>query len=162
MAGVASGDRITPARLNHPACRGRQSTVQTISSSTWTAITFGAEDHDTHGMHSTLSNTSRFTVPSGYDGIYEMSGGVSWAASATGQRWCRWALNGTEIDGSGNNIDATSSGQTLSDARTITYSLVAGDYIELQAFQTSGGNLDTYVGVNYAQSHVSIRRVMVA
>lgn len=162
MAGVASGMRLTPARLNQPVVRARQITLQTITNNTWTSITFTAEDIDTHGMHSTATNTSRFTVPSGYAGIYELSGGVSWAGGTTGQRWTRWALNGTEIDGSGTSIDATSGGQALTDAQTITVSLVAGDYIELQGLHSQGINLDTYVGVNYAQSQVSIRRVEIA
>lgn len=162
MPGIATGMKLTPARLNHPVCRARATVTQTIANNSWTSVNLGAEDVDTHGMHSIASATSRFVVPAGYGGIYELSGGVSWASSATGQRWTRWARNGTEIDGSGNNINANSAGQTLADARTITVSLAPGDYVELQAFQTSGGNLDTYVGVAYAQSQATVKRVMIA
>lgn len=162
MAGFLSGMRLTPARLNPVVLVARQTSAQTVSNNTWTVITLDVEDIDTNGAHSTVSNTSRFTCPTGYDGYYEVSGGVSWASNSTGQRWSRLLKNGTEIDGSGNNIDGNSSNQTLTDARTVIVSLAAGDYVELAGFQSSGGNLATYVAFGYVQSYMTVKRVMIA
>lgn len=154
---ILSGQRLTPARLNPVLAQLRQTTAQTITNNTWTAVTFGAEDVDTHSGHSTSSNTSRFTIP--LDGTYLLAGGVSYAANATGQRWCRWYKNGTELDGGGANINANSSGQTLMVAKTLQVVLAVGDYVELWAFQSSGVSLDTYVAFAYAQSTMNVTRV---
>lgn len=157
---IQSGMKLTPARLNPVLAKLRQTTAQTLTDSTWTAITFGAEDIDTHAGHSGTS--SRFTVPTGLGGTYELTGGVSWPANATGQRWCRFYKNGVEIEGSGSNIDANSSQPTLTVARPTTVVLAPGDYVELWAYQSSGavGGLATYVAFAYAQSTMNVKRVV--
>lgn len=136
----------------------RQTAAQTgIANSTFTAITFGFEDIDTYNGHSTAVNNTRYTAQKA--GKYQLSGGVAWAANTAGQRWTRWAKNGVEIEGSGTSVNATSSGQALTPARTIIVGLAVGDYVELQGLQSSGGPLDTYVGVAYAQSSMTVQWV---
>lgn len=142
-----------------PVAQLRQTSVQTLTHNNWAALSMQAEDHDSHGGHSTSTNTSRYTCPTGQGGVYELAGAAAFAANATGQRWCRWARNGTELNGSGANMDAAASGQTLLAARTVQVTLAPGDYVELQALQTSGVNVDTYVGVGYAQSTMTVKRV---
>ena len=141
--------------LASPIAQLRQTTAQTaIANNSWTPITFDVEDLDTHNGHSTASNTSRYTCQRA--GKYRLNGAVAWAGSASGQRWTRWAKNGTEIAGSGLNQQATSAGQAIAPARNLNVTLALNDYVELQALQSSGGALDTYVGVAYAQSAMSV------
>lgn len=154
---ILSGQRLTPARLNPALATVRQTVAQTFTSSTWAAVNFDAEDFDTHGGHSTTVNNSRYTCQ--VAGYYQLSGGVSWASSTSVTRWTRWAKNGTELDGTGSNMNALSTGQTLTVARTITVSLNVGDYVQLQGAQFAGANLDTYVGIGYAQPIMSVTRV---
>lgn len=51
-----------------------KSATQSISSGVTTAITFDGEDFDTDGFHSTVSNTSRITIPTGKGGKYQVTG----------------------------------------------------------------------------------------
>jgi hypothetical protein len=102
--------------------------------------TFDTEDYDTDGYHSTVSNTSRLTVPTGKAGKYQISCIMSFnKTSATGQRAAQFVKNGTigmyfpEIPGSSSFY----LGQQLSWFTT----LAEADYIEVQAYQNSGGNL---------------------
>jgi hypothetical protein len=102
--------------------------------------TFDTEDYDTDGYHSTVSNTSRLTVPAGKAGKYEISCIMTFnKTSATGVRAAQFVKNGTigmyfpEIAGS----TAIYAGQQLSWFTTLAVS----DYIEVQAYQNSGGNL---------------------
>lgn len=46
-------------------CRATGSTNQTISNTTQTTLNWNTETFDTDGFHSTSSNTSRMTIPSG-------------------------------------------------------------------------------------------------
>jgi hypothetical protein len=130
--------------MDRPIFRGRQTVAQTLTTATFAAVTMTAEDVDTHGGHSTSSNTSRYVAPE--DGWYECSGGVGFASNATGFRACEWRKNGTALAGSDARAPAVAAGSSSSvAARTILVSLSAGDYVELFAFQNSGGDLGTSV-----------------
>jgi hypothetical protein len=79
--GIGSTDQVLKVSGGVPAwgsasapafvgCVAYKTTTQTISTDTFTAITFDSELFDTDGFHNTSSNTSRFTIPSGKDGKY--------------------------------------------------------------------------------------------
>ena len=51
-------------------CSAWNSATQSVPASTFTVLTFDSEDYDVGGLHSTVTNTSRLTVPSGGDGLY--------------------------------------------------------------------------------------------
>lgn len=78
------------AQLNTPAatttrrgCRAQRSSNQTIADNTNTAIGFNTEDFDTAGLHDTVTNNSRMTIPTGGDtGIWQFTGQVTWAAGS--------------------------------------------------------------------------------
>jgi hypothetical protein len=140
-----------------PVAQLRQTTAQTgLANGAWTSIAFNAEDIDTHGGHSTVTNNSRYTAQKA--GKYRLGGGVAWNTEATGTFWTRWAKGGTEINGSGLNMVTTTS-QSMVPARDIIVSLAVGEYVELQSAQFSGGTGDTYVGVAYAQSSMVVQWV---
>jgi len=129
-----------------PRCRVRNSTatVSITTSGTAQVVLFDTEVYDVGGMHSTVTNTGRITVPAGGGGLYGIGGHVRFAANATGMRELIIRINGTtQIARS----STPNSGATDEARVTIytEYELVAGDYVELQVVQTSGGALN-YIG----------------
>lgn len=135
---------LVESLTNRPYARLRQTAAQTIGTGAATALTFNAEDYDTGNGHSTVTNTSRYTFP--YTGVVLLMGGVSWAFNATGLRGLNWQISGSAIDGSGvlDQATAATAGNRQA-ARSIIRSVTAAQYVELMAFQNSGGNLDTAV-----------------
>lgn len=140
-----AGTRLTASRLNVPVARSRQTSTQTLTTGVYGAVTMTTEDFDSHSGHSTSSNTSRYTVQTGWAGIYQLSGGVAFAANATGTRGSRWSKNGTALSASSTQFANTGAGTACRiPADTISVDLAVGDYVELEAFQDSGGNLATF------------------
>lgn len=147
-----AGEVVTSAYMNNnvtgptawllaPAiCQLRQIVAQSIANNSYTAVTFTAEDVDTTGMHSTVSNTSRMTAV--YPGWYHHDGGSSIVAGATGVRGCRWAVNGTAVNASGLLFPANAAA-TISAARSMLIFLNVGDYSELQQYQNQGSAQNT-------------------
>jgi hypothetical protein len=114
----------------------------TTSNTTDTAITFSSELYDTDNIHSTSSNTSRFTVPTGKGGYWLVCFNATFAyVNTTGYRQIRLAKNGT-ITGAepAPAMPANAGEETLGAAMVL--SLSAGDYIEMYTWQNSGGNLN--------------------
>ena len=152
----AAGEVITSSRLNvnisdvltflsnPPITQVRQTSVQSLTSGSQSVLLFDAEDVDSSGMHSTSSNTGRATAV--YPGWYQFSGGVGIATNATGRRGFRFMTNGTTVvPGSPVMYFPASAGQTEVAGRTVLIFLNVGDYVEAQAFQDSGGALNTTV-----------------
>jgi hypothetical protein len=115
---------------------------QTISTATFTDLTWNTEIFDTDGFHSTTTNTARMTIPSGKDGYYRVTCRAYWnAASATGQRTVSIFKNGTRWN-NGTQPGDTVAGPAVTTSQIIN--LVAGDYITMAVYQNSGGNMDIY------------------
>lgn len=119
--------------------------VQSIPHNTATAVAFAGEDYDTHGGHDPVTNNSRFTVPAGYDGYYDVRGTVmhgSRADYSIADAWIR--KNGaTNIAPTGRRgpmqgtTTVTSSAQVQAVATACRVFLVAGDYVELVALHSN-------------------------
>lgn len=143
-----------------PMAELRQTTVQSLTTAVFASINFDVEDLDSNilggGQHDTAINNSRFTCL--FAGWYLCSGGVGFLANATGRRSTRWAVNGTQVNGSAVITVTTVTGACQVPARTKLIYLFVGDYVELQGFQDSGGALNTDT-VTTGQSHMSILRV---
>lgn len=130
---------------NSPAARLRQTSPQAIPNSTSTALAFQDEDFDidptSTGGHSTVTNTSRYTVQ--YAGLYIVGGGASFAGNTTGVRVLSWAINGSHVAGSDVLVNPVSGNTTRMAARGDSYRLNPGDYVELHALHTAGVSLNT-------------------
>jgi hypothetical protein len=136
-------------------CRVTKSSAQSTSNSADSVLTFDTETFDVDGYHDNSTNNSRITIPSGKTGYFLINGQVSWAANASGVRLMDIYKNGaTRL---ARNEDGNNGGSynKVSQASTIVY-LTAGDYVELRAFQESGGNLNvnsgdsqTYFAISY-------------
>lgn len=138
----------------------RQATVQSIAATTFVSITMDTTDIDTDSAHSNITNPSRYTAQTA--GWFQFSGGYGATANATGQRGCQWAKNGTAVNGSGSFTPFSASTGSFPSwvcARTKHIQMNGTtDYVELQAFQTSGGALNTDVAGS-GQSSLSARWV---
>jgi hypothetical protein len=114
--------------------------TQSIPGSADTKLTFTSETFDTDAYHSTSSNTSRITVPSGLDGYYLVGGHVQWAQNGTGVRAMRVEKNGATVNGAGNQ-NPGNAGTAIGFETSVVVHLVATDYVEINVFQSSGGAL---------------------
>jgi len=108
---------------------------QNISNATYTALTYNSENYDTDGFHSTSTNTSRLTIPTGKGGKYLITTFVNWDNSAGGYRIAVIYLNGTYNKA----VGIETSGGYLGQNCSYTMTLAAGDYIETYVYQNSGG-----------------------
>lgn len=113
---------------------------QAIANATFTAVTFDSETFDTDAFHSTSTNTSRLTVPSGKAGKYLISGTIAFA-TGTGTREVAYYKNGAALN-YGPTLPA--SANPLGTYIPISYvaDLAVADYVEIFVYQNSGGNLN--------------------
>ncbi len=143
-------DNVSWIAVDSPACRAWNSAAITTTNVTATAITMDSERFDNAGVHSTVTNTSRFTVPTGGGGKYICTGATSWstASGAGTYRAAALYVNGTIRIGQINTAPSASHG---SDATICAvYALVAADYVELFATQDSGSFLNVNPSPNYS------------
>ena len=125
-------------------CSLTKSGNQTLSNATATAVSFDGENFDTDGYHDNSTNNSRITIPTGKGGKYVVSARATFASNTTDQRRIQFRVNGsaTAID-----LFTTSTGvagEPFGMQTTRFLSLNAGDYVEMFAYQASGGNLTLY------------------
>lgn len=138
-----------------PRCSAYNSAVQSVPTGAFTTLTFDSEDYDVGSMHSTVSNTSRVTVPTGAGGLYLILGRsrVNTGNVAT-QVALQVLLNGTtSLVVNGPLPNPTTN--TDFEVGTV-WVLAAGDYIELQAFHNSGVNKDFGAGIRQVQSTLQV------
>ena len=142
-----------------PRCYVYNSANISVANATSQALTFDTEFFDNGGLHSTAVNTNRITIPADGGGLYLVGAHVQWAANATGYRQLEIRIDGTTTvtfdrvpnsggaDGSRNNINGI-------------YSIAAGSYFELYAYQNSGGALNATasgaVGISFWATWLSI------
>jgi len=129
-----------PAAAGFVGCRLTKSAVQSIDNATETAITWNTEDFDTDNFHSTSSNTSRITIPSGKAGKYLITGLIGFAENAAGTRQVLLFKNGSNIYFAAQFKPADNTQPQLT--FSTIQSLAEADYIEIYAYQSSGGSLN--------------------
>jgi hypothetical protein len=147
-----TGQVVTAAQLNAnlrdainfliapPLFVGRQTVAQSVNTAAWTALALDAEDKDSDGMHSTVTNTSRATAQT--QGWYDLqyTGGFAADASTNTLRAVAYHVNGA------NRAGKT---QTFNDGTDIALTggasvfLNVGDYTEAAVFQNRGSALNT-------------------
>ena len=119
---------------------------QTATTGGYTVLAFNQERYDTNNIHDKVTNNSRLTCKTA--GVYIIWGGVDWENSALPSRILNIWLNGTtHLALTSENAEGFEDRHIHQIVSTI-YKLEAGDYVELRAYQTSGGNLEIYVGPN--------------
>jgi hypothetical protein len=141
--GIPSWATASSSTPSFVGCFMYKSSNQSISNDTSTVLTFTAEEIDTDGFHDNSTNTGRITIPSGKGGKYLFIGYASFETNGTGSRAVSFVKNGSTTVASPTRIAAL--GESGSDTRVngqIIVNLVAGDYIEMTAYQKSGGSLN--------------------
>jgi len=128
--------------LNVPAAFVTQNATQSLANSTWTALSFDQSVFDSYGSHSNSTNNSRFTAQ--VAGWHIVFGCASYAGNANGNRGCAVAKNGARVQGGSGFVPTITVGNSpTTPSPPVIVFLAAGDYVEIQGYQTSGGALAT-------------------
>jgi hypothetical protein len=124
--------------IDPPICSVFHSTTQNVTTGgSGVDLAADSENFDNDAMHSTVTNNSRITIQTA--GRYLLTATIDFQQDATGQRQLQFKLNDTTTFG----IDRrqTTSSLVAINQSTATIALVAGDYVEVNAFQNSGSTL---------------------
>ena len=137
-----------------PHCWALHSTTQSLANNSWDPLSLDTDGVDVGAMHSTVTNTSRITIPTGQGGYYAIVAQVGFALNSTGIRGVGIRLNGSSILHS-QILPAYNTGSELHTIQaSFQHTAAAGDYYEVVGFQTSGGALN--VGSANTRSAVSL------
>lgn len=148
----AAGEVLTAANLNlylrdntemmgasRPHARIFQTATTTLTTGVAGNVLFDTESFDVGSLHSTSLNTDRMTIST--SGLYYFSAVVSFAANATGYRRVQILDNvGLQIA-----VDTRAAFGTFNAEVSLSgvARMLAGSWANVQATQTSGGNLAT-------------------
>lgn len=128
---------------------GVQATIQSIANATDVALLWDTEEMDTDSGHSTITNTSRYTVQTA--GKYRVSGVASYAASAGGTyRIAKIRVNGATVKAVTPFVTPIAGVVTDVPVGPRILQLAVGDYVELIANQNSGGALNSNIAADGA------------
>ena len=122
-----------------PAARITRTVSQGILNDDETPLNFNSERYDTAGMHSNSTNLSRLTAP--VDGIYLVTAQVQWDVNGFGNRTLAIRRNGTVALARDRRQPGTDPVNAPAVNLSTVASLDAGDFVEAEVFQDSGGNL---------------------
>jgi hypothetical protein len=143
-AGVPSWATPASPTPTFQGCVLSRSADLSVPNNTETTVTWDTETFDVGGYHSTSSNTSRITIPSGKGGYYLITGFVGLFENPTqaNSSSLRVKKNGTLVY----QLQETAQLQKEMSFSFIV-SLAATDYVEMFAFQNTGGTSTFYSGV---------------
>ncbi len=142
---VADSTQATGVRWQiMPACRLYNTADIDPATGSWVALTFDTEWYDYGGMHSTVSNTSRITIPAGGTGLYHVGGAAILDCSGTtsGERYF-----GLQIIANGADVYAEQRfnlpNRGMDHGLTIACDVIlaATDYVELRVYTEGNYNI---------------------
>jgi hypothetical protein len=116
-------------------------------------LTLPSEEYDSDAFHSTSSNTSRFTIPTGKGGKYSVNATVNCSTNAGSIQQLYLYVNGAAYSSNGYNGGIFGDQRTTTDwvaGKSSVISLSAADYLEIGFYQNAGS------AVNAAFVRVSI------
>jgi hypothetical protein len=149
LHGLASAVTIGQVKSALCGVRALRTASQSIPDANPTFVQLTAADEfDSNAFHDPAVNSTRITIPAGLGGVYLFGGSVEWASNGTGRRLAEVILNGgSAILGAKSQIAAATGAPTRQDTGATVYLFVAGDRIEMNVTQNSGGalSLDTAV-----------------
>jgi hypothetical protein len=148
-AGVVTALR-KPLRYKPHVVKASKSGNQSIPDSTSTVVLFDTDDIDSGGMHDTGVDTGRLHVIT--TGIHHIVPFIEWATGPTSGRLLTLRKNG--VTNMATYRDSANSLLNCQQHHPDYWSLVAGDYVELVAFQASGGAVNINNGSSFAMMYV--------
>lgn len=141
-------------------CRVYNSANISVSSGSYTALTFDSErfdsfDNTASTYHSTSANTDRITIPAGLGGYYLIGAHVEFAANSTNRRGIRLihSVGSAVIAAEEQQSTANDMGLSI----TTLWSLAATEYVTVQVWQNSGGALNVQASAKYSPEFWAIR-----
>lgn len=141
-----------------PIAQLRQTSAQTFTTAVFTPVQFNSEvfdlDPDGVGGHDNSTNNTRWTCR--YPGYHLVSGLVTYNGNGTGARHAGLRINGAEVVSSYMSVTPTGADVNGVAPHAMRLLLDVGDYVELVGYQSSGGNLATYVASGAVHSALSI------
>jgi len=145
---TAVASNSTLALANAFSCRVYNDAAQSVDNDSSKALAFNSERFDNGTLHDTVTNNSRITFA--YGGVYYYGGNVNWGTTGgTGFRQITIRLNGSTTI-----TQAALDGDALDgNPRQIINGLWefdADDYIELLAYQNSGGAININSNDNFS------------
>jgi len=117
--------------------------LTSIANNTATAALFDSESFDSNAFHSTVTNTSRITIPAGKAGKYAINSAFFFQDNANGARRLDIYKNGSAYARTQMPPDSVSQ---IAVTLNLIMDLAESDYIECFLFQNSGGSLNIYGG----------------
>ena len=119
-----------------------------VADNTERPLCFGSEAYDTDAMHDLASGEARTKLTAPRAGLYEVTAGMIWTAgSVAGSRQLNIKKNGGEYVAA-QQIPAGPAGANTIHNVTGTVRLNQGDFVQAFAWQSSGGDLSIYGGVD--------------
>ncbi len=131
----------------------RSSTQTHNNTGNWVTVAFGDEYWDTDSIHDNATNNTRLTCKTA--GVYEIAACLRFAANSTGERGLRFVAGGATAIGWVMVPTAPTQPAVLN--LVWRHSMAVNDYVELQAYQNSGGNLDMVYADGYSINFSMVR-----
>src|SRR5262245_48018181 len=114
-------------------------TVPNLKPGEWQSLSFNSERWDTADLHETATNSGRLKAP--VAGKYYIFANITWESPVgTGLWGLRLQLNGKTVIAEQTQPSTVASFRISMSVGTL-YALGAGDYVEAQVFQNTGGAL---------------------
>jgi len=133
---VASGAPAWAApKAAFSGARVFNSATQSIPDTEITALTFDSESYDTDAIHAG-GNPTRMTAHA--TGYWRLTGGGAWDANSANLRYLWWRIDGT-TEVNGGMVTGSPAATSLAQMTSVTLYLTSGQWVELMAYQTSGG-----------------------
>ena len=131
------------ALFDRPIVKVRQFTAQTLQTATLTPIVFDTVDVDNDGTRTGVgSSTDRLICRT--TGWYSIMGVVVYPQTGTGSRMALLYVNSAAVDGFFSTDTATTANVGVSVSGLVH--LMAGDVVQLNAYQDSGATITTPMG----------------
>lgn len=121
-----------------PGARAYNTAAVTGVNNVYTLMPFDNEHFDTDSIHDTVVNNTRLTIKT--PGLYSVKARINFGANASGWRGLQILKNGGTA-GTPYSQQPPVNGDNTTIECAATLLLAAGDYLELQYFQNSGGTL---------------------
>ena len=143
----ASGSTFVGAQLTNTS-------AQSISNGTYTALNFQSEIYDTDGFHDNSVDNTRLTIPAGKGGKYLLTTQANFASNASGFRAIAIMKNGSASQIAYANSNPIS-GSSFTFAFSCVVDAVATDYFEMNVYQSTGGSLNVNSGSDSTRFDIS-------
>ena len=148
--------KVSYIQQRFPTVLARRNSTFPVGNATWTAIEWDAEEWDTDGMHETSVNPTRFTIKR--NGLYQVIANYAITNSSGGEA----RLIGISKNGDMRAIQYNKS-LTVSFLGIFhvvgLFNCIVGDYIEIFAYQDSGGSLNILADADEIPSRASVTMI---